>query len=286
MQGMHWTPLTSDQLTSFHRDGFLIVRNALDQATIDALITAGDRLFASDRVANRQSYNDRYDSFRNAIALDDAMLPVLTCPTTVPLIVQLMGPHLQLHTSHLIWKKADPAGTPTTHRDPGWHRDVATLTRDLDHDRMPRVEIKVGYFLTDCSHEHDGQTRFVPGSHRERDPVPLVPGTPDPAGAVAPLLRAGDAVLFENRTWHAGGANLNGRTRKTLMFGYSHRWMRPDDYDQQNDALLDRCDPVQRCLLDARGLNYRADGSFTPCGDATALAALAAAHGCTAAACH
>lgn len=282
---MNWTTLSAAQLTSFDNEGFLVVRNALAPDLVARLIAAGDRLFSSGRVANRQTNNERYDSFRNAVALDDALLPVLTMPTTVPLLIQLMGPHIQLHTSHLIWKGADPAGTPADHRDPGWHRDVATMTRDLDLERMPRVEIKIGYFLTDCRDELCGQTRFAAGSHRSTRPLTPVNG-PDPEHATIPLLKAGDAVLFENRTGHAAGPNLSGRTRKTLMFGYSHRWMRPDDYDQQDEALLARCDDYGRALMDARGLNYRADGRFAPTGERTAIEKLAAAHGCTGAACH
>ena len=278
---MHWTPLSPEQRDAFDRDGFLIIRNAIDADTIARLIAAGDRLVASDRIADRQRSNDRYDGFRNAVALDPALEPVLTWGATVPLVAQLMGPHLQLHTSHLIWKHADPAGTPDTHRDPGWHRDVATLTRDIPDARMPRVEIKVMYYLTPCAGPYHGQTRFVPGSHR----TPYRPDGSDPPGAVEPLLNAGDAVLFENRTLHAAGPNRSGRTRKTLVFGYSHRWMRPDDYLVQSAELLARLDPVGRALVDASGLNHAANGAFRPCGEASAFERLAESHGCTAAAC-
>ena len=86
-------------------------------------------------------------------------------------------------------------------------------------------------------------------------------------------------------TLHAAGPNRSGRTRKTLVFGYSHRWMRPDDYLVQPDALLARLDPVARALVDATGLNHAANGAFRPCGEASAFERLAEAHGCTAAAC-
>ena len=71
-------------------------------------------------------------------------------------------------------------------------------------------------------------------------------------------------MLFENRTWHAGGFNLAGYTRKTVMFGYSYRWMRPDDTCEYAQDLLDRCDPIQRQLLgDFPGMRT-ADGGFDP----------------------
>lgn len=279
-----WTPLAAEQRAAFDRDGYLIVRSAIYADMINQLIAHGDTLIASERRANRQRQSAHYDGFRNLVAVDPTFLPLLTCPSTLPLVVQLMGPHVQIHTSHLIWMQAE-AKRGTAHA-PGWHRDISTMTRDLEHDRMPRVEIKVAFFLTDCSSPGCGQTLVAAGSHRWRSAWRSSAEHPQPPGMVEPLLRAGDALLFENRTWHAAGDNRSGRARKTAMIGYSHRWMRPDDYDRQEDALLARCSPLQRCLLDASNINYRADCSFAPTGDATLLEQWAAAHGCTAAACH
>jgi len=282
---MDWVSLTAEQRDFFDANGYLIVRNALDEDTVARLIDVGDRLIASDQTMYRQKNGERYDGFRNVIALDDALLPLLTCSRTVPLVAQLMGPRLQLHTSHLIWKAADPEGTEPTHRAPGWHRDIGRVTQDLDDERMPRLEIKVAYFLTDCSKPACGQTLFEAGSHRDTRGMVRGPNGVDPERAVEPLLNAGDAVFFENRTRHAGGANLSGRTRKTIMFGYSYRWVRPDDYVQQDEALLERCDPIQRSLLDAGRPNYDEKGRFQPAGHECAFARFAEGHGCTGPAC-
>jgi len=210
-----WTTLTPEQAAAFDRDGFLIVREALDPEQIAACIEAGDRLVASDLQTARRD-TGRSDGFRNVIALDPVFRSLLCHPRTVPLVIQLMGPHLQLHTSDLIWKYPDE-GEDESKRSPGWHRDISAVTRDLDHDRMPRLEIKVAYYLTDCLKPTDGQTRVAAGSHRWRATWDRKPGAVDPPGCVTPELRAGDALLFENRTWHAGGPNQSGRIRKTLM---------------------------------------------------------------------
>jgi len=201
-----WTTLADEQAAAFDRDGYLVVRQAIPYDMIDQLVTAGDQLIASDRRRDRQTGNGgRSDGFRNLLAVEPAFLPLLTWPATFPLVVQLMGPNLQLHTSHQIWRQPDPPGSPEAIRSPDWHRDIANVTRDLDHDRMPRVEIKVAFFLSDCSQSGCGQTLVAAGSHRWREPWRREPGVVDPPGAVEPLLRAGDALLFENRTWHAGG---------------------------------------------------------------------------------
>jgi ectoine hydroxylase-related dioxygenase (phytanoyl-CoA dioxygenase family) len=55
-------------------------------------------------------------------------------------------------------------------------------------------------------------------------------------GAVEPAVCAGDCVIFENRTWHAGGRNMLGSTRKAVMIGYTYTWVQPSDYERQSDA--------------------------------------------------
>jgi len=282
-----WTELTAEQRAAFDRHGFLIVRDVLDRDMIDTLVAAGDELLASDRSRDRQTLNDgRSDGFRDLLAIDQRFLPLLTWPRSFPLVVQLMGPQIQLHTSNLIWRRPDPPGTDTRRRVPGWHRDIYNVVRDLEHDRMPRLEIKVAFFLSDCSQSGCGQTMVAAGSHRWRQPWTPAHEGDDPPGATEPRLAAGDALLFENRTWHAGGAQHVDRIRRTVMLGYSHRWLRPDDYHDPDPALMERGDALQRCLLDNRDLNRDAQGRFLPGGERTELQRWAAEHGCSGPACH
>src|SRR5579862_5393019 len=140
---MEFTALTAEQRQQFYTQGYLIVRNALDSNTVGRLIEAGDRLVASDRKRNRQgSRDEQFDGFRNVIALDDAFVPLLTHPRTVPLIAQLFGPNIHLATSHLIHKRPDPQGTPKTRRLPRWHRDIQGTVEDVGHAYLPRLEMK------------------------------------------------------------------------------------------------------------------------------------------------
>src|SRR5690606_29859493 len=121
--------------------------------------------------------------------------------------------------------------------------------------------------LSDASTPDCGQTLFARGSHRLHERPRFVDDV-DPEHLVVPLLAPGDAVLFENRTWHAGSPNRCPHKRKTLMMGYSYDWLRPDDYSDQEDALLERCDAIGRQLLSAARRTIAADGSFlVPNGD-------------------
>lgn len=274
---MEFHALTDEQRHDFETDGYLILKRVIDPQAVRRLIEAGDALIASDLQQGRQRTADgRYDSFRNVIGLLEPVLDLLSHGPTLSRVLQLMSPNLQLHTSHLIYKQ--PADAPeTTRREPGWHRDINTLPHDLG-PATPRMEIKVAFQLSDASRRGCGQTVVAPGSHRLTRPLEIGDAG-DPAEVVEPLLEPGDAMLFENRTWHAGGFNHSGLARKTLMLGYSYRWMRPDDYLFQKPELLARCTPIQRQLLGDLGGLIARDGTFKPGGDERPLTDWCRQHG-------
>jgi ectoine hydroxylase-related dioxygenase (phytanoyl-CoA dioxygenase family) len=260
---MEFTPLSPEQRRQFDEEGYLILRGALDAGLVGRLIEAGDRLMASDLTESRQTNSATYDSFRNSVSLDDTFLELLAHPATVPLVVQLFGPHLHLCTSHLIYKHPNSPDTPHTFRQPGWHRDVAHTPFDLGHANLPRMEMKIAYYLTDTTEPCSAVTMFAPGSNHWKEALRLPEGESDPPGAVEPRLRAGDAVFFENRTYHAGAVNLTGRTTKAIMMGYAYNWMRPMDYLLQPDELLEKVDDIGKQLL---GGLKGPEGRFVPGG--------------------
>jgi len=261
---MRFTLLTNEQRRQFYDDGYLIVRKALDHDMVSRLIEAGDRLVASRDETDRQRSNGgRYDGFRNVIAKDDAFLPLLAHERTVPLIVQLFGPRIHLATSHLIYRQPDPADTPPQRRLPGWHRDISGSPEDVGHAWLPRMEMKCAYYLTDLTEKNSGMTLLSPKSNHLKTPLVINAETGDPEKVLEASLQPGDAVFFENRTWHAGGANFSGRTRKCVMFGYSYMWVRPMDYLVQSPELPEKVDDIGKQLL---GGLKDPKGNFVPGG--------------------
>jgi ectoine hydroxylase-related dioxygenase (phytanoyl-CoA dioxygenase family) len=258
---MQFTPLSAEQRQQFDDEGYLIVRDALDEGTVARLIEAGDRLIHSGQTLNRQTMSGNYDSFRNCVSMDDAFLDLLMHETTVPLIVQLFGPNIHLVTSHLIYKHPNEKGTPRNFRQPVWHRDVADSPHDLGHAHIPRFEMKCAYYLTDTSQPCSAVTMFAPGSNHLKEKLHIPEGDKDPEGAVEPLLQPGDAVFFENRTYHAGAANLLGRTTKAVMMGYGFNWLAPMDYRIQSEEVLDKTDDIGKQLL---GGLKDVEGRFVP----------------------
>ena len=173
--------------------------------------------------------------------------------STVPLVVQLLSPNIHLHTSSLIYKKPrDPAPAP---RDRGWHRDIC-IPADLGHANLPLVGIKVCYCLTDFHQPSSGMTLLAPKSHLLDEALAIPRGEVDPPEVVDLKLNAGDAVFFENRTFHTAAPNLSGSTSKVLINGYSYRWMRPDfnlDLMDLGECPLDDMNDIDKLLVGADG---------------------------------
>ncbi|MEC7868061.1 MAG: hypothetical protein VYE00_10515, partial [Candidatus Poribacteria bacterium] len=76
---MDFSPVTIEQQKQFDQEGYLIVRQAIEEETIVRLTAAGDRLIHSNLIINRQQREDgRYDGFRNCITLDDSFIPLIS----------------------------------------------------------------------------------------------------------------------------------------------------------------------------------------------------------------
>ena len=152
---LKYDPLPEADIQHFDEQGYLIVRNALDQETVGRLVQAGDRLVASDMKTNRQTAKGgQYDGFRNAITLDSAFSDLIDHERILPTVVQLLGANLHVMTSHLIIKKPDGNDAPLSARLPGWHRDYAQAMHDMGNVAIPRLLVKCAYYLTDLTEKN------------------------------------------------------------------------------------------------------------------------------------
>jgi ectoine hydroxylase-related dioxygenase (phytanoyl-CoA dioxygenase family) len=242
--------LQPEQRKSFDDDGFLVVRNALSAGQVAALIESGDRLAGSfltkGAVPGKPDYN--LLDLRPGLLREQPLYDLVTHPTTVPLVVQLLTPNIHLHSTALIYKRPAPDTPPFRF---GYHRDIR-IPRDLGHTSLPRVGIKVCYCLTDFHERDSGMTLLVKGSHRRIEPLQMRQGEIDPIDSeICDLtLNAGDAVIFENRIFHTGSPNRSDRCSRQILYGYSYRWMTPEIYlDNRNRRDLIDADPVTTQLL-------------------------------------
>ena len=218
-------------IDEFNQRGVAIIGDAIDAEQRAVLRRACQALLASDETRGRDRGADGKDGFRGCANLDPAFRPLIANARVLPTLVALLSPNIHLLSSHLIALPSVPAGgrrTIRTPERPGWHRDMYGVADDLGHHNVPRMAIKCAYYLTDLSADC-GITRFLPGSHLLTEPPAIPPGAVDPPAAITPEIGPCDAVLFENRTWHAGGTNTSGTPRLALMLQYGFRWLAPVD---------------------------------------------------------
>lgn len=248
---MEFVRLTPAQHKAMDEDGFLVVRGALDAGTVERVSDAVDQLAApflnKPIVSNRPEYNQL--DLRPGLLQYNALLGLVAHSSTVPLVVQLLGCNIHLHSTAIICKRPENPGLPAFRR--GWHRDIR-IARDLGHVGLPRVGIKICYCLTDFHTSQSGMTLMARATHLREAPLEIRRGDVDPRDVeVCDLqLEAGDALFFENRTFHTAAPNLSQRTSKVLMYGYAYRWMKQEVYLENPPlSLLAKTDPVTWQLL-------------------------------------
>ena len=245
---MEFVQLTEAQRQEFDENGYLIVRSAIDSEMIARLTETGDRLMESFE------YHGYYAHRRDGLVQEPAFADLATQSRAVPLILQLLGTNIHITNTALIHKHPQAPEKPDNRN---WHRDVG-VHLDVGHEGCPRVGLKVGYCLTDFSVPDSGATWFIRKSHKWGEPLGIREGEIDPLEYDEPLLRAGDAFLFESRIYHAAGLNFRENISKVVIYGYHYRWIKPDYYLryyddtlQPNETLVENLDDLGRQFLGA-----------------------------------
>ena len=260
--------MTEQQERDFEEKGFIILEDFLQRDELERLLAAVDEVAARVRQANELGPDEPF-AVRNALAQHEAFLDLIDHPRMLPLVVDAIGWNIQIRTSHLDYRPPYPqdmeagavgSGKGADHqaaayRNVVWHPDLAgdyLFEAPALDGRLPFMEIKAFYVLSDLRESNSGNLWMVPGSHkrapqelRDRD------SRVDPAEAVELKLAPGAAVVWRTATWHCVGPNLSKRTRKVMHIGYHYRWLRPTDYIQQDPELLARSTPTRRQLLGA-----------------------------------
>ncbi len=248
---MDFVPLTSDQRDAFAADGYLVVPNALGRETVDQLLNEADELAAhflnKPELEGKPEYN--HLDLRRGLLKRKALVALVANSPTVSLVVQLLSPNIHLHSTTIIYKRPETPDAPSFRR--GWHRDIR-MPRDLGHENLPLVGIKVCYCLTDFDEPNCGMTLMARGTHLRTEPLKIPKGEVDPTDVEVKDLRlkAGDALFFENRIFHTAAPNRSRRTSKVVIYGYSYRWMKPEVYlETPDEQQLLTLDPITRQLL-------------------------------------
>ncbi|MGK2948103.1 MAG: phytanoyl-CoA dioxygenase family protein [Acidimicrobiales bacterium] len=215
--------LSTAEAAQFDEQGYVVVPDLLDAATVEAVTADLDR-FEAEVDAFLQTREDGRFSIAETGALTVALHAVIRSdaaqalsrhPAIVDLCADLVGPDVRLYWDQAVYKKTEkPRRVP-------WHQDNGYTYVE------PQAYLTVWVALTDATLDN-GCPWIAPGRHRQGtlahhyvDPLGwecLTEGEAD--DAVAAPVPAGGAVVFSSLTPHLTGPNVTDAVRKAYILQY------------------------------------------------------------------
>jgi phytanoyl-CoA hydroxylase len=202
----------------YREHGFVHAAGVFDAGEVEEMRAAIDRIL-DDVAGTKHDENHTWQAVRKTAVLkgfhnveyhDAVFTRAASHPRLVAILVELIGPNVQLHHTKMLVKPPEQGAPFPMHQDYPY----------FPHTRHSVLAASVHLDDTDLE---NGCLRVVPGSHRlgpleatgpsHALETPLEEGTPLPAAA-------GDVVLFNYLTIHGSGVNGSPRTRRNVLFQY------------------------------------------------------------------
>ena len=154
----------------------------------------------------------------------------------MPLVKECLGDDVKLLFQGLVvtdpGTEAQMLHSDGPHVPDQWREQDAETAAAVPHAQHPCHCLTVFVPLVDLTVEN-GATSFLPGTHhsviatKALEAEASEAGSSSGAGTAAQLtLRAGDAILFDYRLFHAGGANASASRRPMMYLIYAKPWFR------------------------------------------------------------
>lgn len=232
--------MTGAQRRRWNEHGYLLVRNVLTPAEVCTLLAAIEEVLLRPSRAHVIAQGPGAWKVDQAVAHTAALDALVDHPRAFPLLLDLLGPFLQVIGSEIFVREASETQLVDWHTDGG-----PTLARFLPTKDMPILQMKAQFFLTDVDGDDRGNFMLVPGSHRRT----FREGGVDARDAIQLHARAGDLLLFPWSLWHAVAPNRGGHVRKSVTLRYGQLWSRPYDYRDLPGDVLARMTPRRRRLF-------------------------------------
>lgn len=192
--------------------GFANVGTLIDQETVGTMRDALQAAVDEDLVtwSGNPWYRDQW-MVHNLMLRHPSFMEFLENPVMHDYLSRLLGPSC---TIYAYTSSSLPANGSN------YSRRVHVDAQAECTDYATNVGVLVA--LDDFT-EENGATYFLPGSHRSLD-------VPDEeaffAGAVRAFPRAGEAIIFNARTYHYGGVNTTSRPRHAITLNVCRNWMK------------------------------------------------------------
>jgi ectoine hydroxylase-related dioxygenase (phytanoyl-CoA dioxygenase family) len=221
--------LSASDVTFYREQGYLVVPDVLDAATLETVSREMARILEGARAVTR--HTEMYDLEPGHRANDPRVRRVKTPhrffpvfqqlmrhPRLVAILQDLLGAAIRLHSSK-INLKSPRYGSPVE-----WHQDWAFYPHTNDD------LLAVGVMLDDCTSDN-GPLLVVPGSHRgpvfDHHAGGYFCGAIDPAAirdeiarAVPLTGRAGSMSFHHVRLVHGSAQNVSSLPRTLLLYEY------------------------------------------------------------------
>ena len=239
-----FTGMTPDQQQHyFAQYGFVLLPRIVSASLIERVATEAGGL-------QRYDYIERWPG--------PALEELITNPKLLAPLHRAYGTDLRFFKSvYAEWRDADEHKKKKG-RQP-LHRDYAPEPENGDYRNSCASWCNVGHYLIDLEVD-EGPLWIVPGSHR----LDWGLGRSDlehfADAARMVLAKAGDAVIFHNRTMHAGGVMHSGRPRPSVFQSYRPGWAAPlGPVPEWPDQVIDRASAELRQLLIGQNDGVRVD---------------------------
>jgi len=209
--------------SALRRDGAVIVKNLVDDKTIDAVRAEMRPELDAKGLEQESDFNGSLTNrINNVLAVSPSSAAMVDHDMVVGVANEILLPHCATyHIGSLTAIEILPGeGAQALHRD--------DTPFPFDNAGL-EIQIGVMWALDDFTEENGG-TRIVPGSHRILRTWHL-PHLDKWETAVMPK---GSALFYLGSMWHGGGANKSNAPRMGLINVYSLGWLR----QESNQYLL------------------------------------------------
>jgi ectoine hydroxylase-related dioxygenase (phytanoyl-CoA dioxygenase family) len=225
--------LTPARRQAFDRDGFVIVENVLDTATIEAARARFEPMFSGKFETglypdewNWKAGRDRTDVTRqicNGWKSDRTIASIVLREDIGRACAELRGwQGARINQDNVIWK---PPGTKPL----GFHQD------DSYQEYYTPSQMMTFWITLDDTRADQGTIEYVPGSHKwpVAPPIKQFHAPDDPLEDMRPaakaagitgepeivpiVVKAGSAVIHHGRTWHGSRDNRGSHPRRSVI---------------------------------------------------------------------
>tara|TARA_A100001037_G_scaffold158154_1_gene142514 strand:- start:12 stop:812 length:801 start_codon:yes stop_codon:yes gene_type:complete len=239
--------------------GYIHLKGALTRDQAASYLEAADEVIERYREERPGVRDKAAFTIIQTVEQSPAFDSLIDHPGTFGVILDLMGPYLQVMGTQIYvrYAKEDMLSN--------WHTDAGPSLRDIrvEPDSRP-LNFKIQYFLTDIPEENRANFCLVPGSHREYFPEGGLSNGEWPENGIQMIAEAGDAAIFPHNLWHGVAPHDGDNVRRSVTFRYGQMWSRPYDYEKVPEEVLDRMTPRQRRLMGDMGDGYTATDYFKP----------------------